>query len=56
MTMKYKEKVTLKRERVAEIFHGMGIEPKHVAVFWREAQKPAAAKKPVAKKVVRKVA
>jgi hypothetical protein len=32
------------RERVAVIFHGMGIEPKHVAIFWREAQKSAVKK------------
>jgi hypothetical protein len=55
MTMKYKPAITMTRERVAEIFHSMGIEPKHVAVFWREAQK-ASAKKLVAKKVVRKAA
>ena len=42
--------------RVAGIFHGMGIEPKHVAIFWREAQKVAAKKVTTIKKRTRKVA
>jgi hypothetical protein len=42
--MKYKPSITMTRERVAGIFHGMGIEPKRVATFWREAQKAAAKK------------
>jgi hypothetical protein len=55
MTMKYKPSITMTRERVAGIFHGMGI-AQHTAVFWRECQKTSA-KKPAAKKtLVKRVA
>jgi hypothetical protein len=45
MTMKYKESLTLTRERVAEVFRGLDFPPEATANFWRRAQKLAMPKK-----------
>ena len=55
MTMKYAAALTMTRDDVETVFHGMGLPQEDIAIFWREAQKHAAKKLITDKKPARKI-